>query len=241
MNNKNIKKFLMIFFCFILVVSVISISAKAMEICGVPVRDEITVPDNLNLSLNETYIEHEFLKQVTANYTGEYALLFCNYEAEGEIKPFTHFYVQLFDSQRNFVCEISFFSKESLTIEYVDSKLNIYFCKMIVVFDITNQEFTCYETDEWAASENGKGSELRKTKFISGKWEYSYKKGFIGFVELNRTNGLEKQILFKTDLNKTVLFENILPALAKGIVVLLLVVAVIIIAIKCRNRAKRIH
>lgn len=143
-----IRKLIIFLSCFILSMLTVFNTVKALEISGVPVISETEIPKALGLSINKTYSEHTYLKQASANETGEYALLFLNYESEGDIKPFTHHYIQLFDSKGVFIHELSLFSTESLAIELTAECLYVYFCKMILVFNLENQSFSAYSTED---------------------------------------------------------------------------------------------
>ncbi len=212
------KKIFFVISIFFIVWTTVS-SVNAFDVNGVPVISETEVPRNLNLVINKNYAKHSYLKQISANQMGEYALFFRNDKAEGDVKPFNYVYIQLFNSKCDFVQEISFFSKEDLTIQLTDETLNIYFCKIILVYKFDNQTFSAYSTEDWAALDSGIISELRKSTFTIGEWTYKYKRGYMGYTGVSRSNDLEEQVLFKTDKETIDFYSVVLPGVSIGAVI----------------------
>lgn len=181
--------------------------------------EEIELPKDLNFTVNDTCTGHAYFMQATANEEGAFAILSLHVNPNDyRDYDFGKLYIDLYRPDGTFYQELSLETSFGFVIELETDRLNLYFYDWLMVYDLETQELTNYEIPRGDPLFGGM-NQLRQRKFTVGDWEYTCKKDMRGYVELNRTDGIQTQTLVKMRGSGEFLVEVILPSSIIGAVI----------------------
>lgn len=169
----------------------------AVEFDGVDIISETKLPEDLNLKVNKDCTEHSFFKQATAWSDGSFAICTSGITTDGVTRNTNCKFIDIYNTDGEFVKELTFETTSDIAIERTEKTLNIYLYSGIICYNLESNEFSYYTTPDYQAYNSGYVENLRKDKFTVGEWTYSYEKNFDGYVKLIRSNGNDKQILYE--------------------------------------------
>lgn len=191
--RKITQKILQVFLIVLLVLISLT-TVSALEFAGIQVLDEIDIPENLNFSVRDTCSEeYDYYMQATAREDGCFAVYARQVNRYGT--DFEKVYIDLYDSDGDFLQEISFTTPFDLAVELTKETVNIYFYKSILVYNLETQELFNYSIPDGAAVNGGVYKNLRKKEFVSGEWTYICKKTSGEYTELIRSKDDQLEVL----------------------------------------------
>lgn len=172
---------------------------------------EVTeLPESFKFTISEVCTDHAFFEQATARRDGYYAICTSGVVVDRIRSDTNKKFIDLYNSENEFILEIAFEVSSDIAIEFTDSTLNIYLYSGIICYNVDSQEVVYYITPEYEAYNSGLVDDLRKEEFTVGEWTYTYDNNFIGYSKLMRTNGTEKQILVEMEgINSSDSYGNI--------------------------------
>ena len=183
-------------FLIVLLVLISLTTVSALEFAGIQVLDEIDIPENLNFSVRDTCSEYDYYMQATAREDGCFAVYARQVDMDNRYgTDFEKVYIDLYDSDGDFLQEISFTTPFDLAVELTKETVNIYFYKSILVYNLETQELLNYSIPDGAAVNGGVYKNLRKKEFVSGEWTYICKKTSGEYTELIRSNDDQLEVL----------------------------------------------
>ena len=134
--------------------------------------------------------------QATAREDGCFAVYARQVDMDNRYgTDFEKVYIDLYDSDGDFLQEISFTTPFDLAVELTKETVNIYFYKSILVYNLETQELLNYSISDGAAVNGGVYKNLRKKEFVSGEWTYICKKTSGEYTELIRSNDDQLEVL----------------------------------------------
>jgi len=218
---KSVKKTIFLFGVILLFISLTPFSVSALEVGGIPVIEEIELPQDLNLSVKNTCSEHSYFMQATADETGQFAVYSLYINPEDRENNYERVYIDIYNADGLLLQELSFKTPFSLAIELMGDELNIYFYKSVLVYNIDTQEMQHYSIADGVAVNGGKFKNLRSKEFVKGNWEYSCKNSFHGYTKLTRSNGNQTQVLVEMPGEESIF----LPAFLSSVVIVIICLA----------------
>ena len=180
----------------VIIVLVNSVSAYGAAPEVVPLLEEIELPTALNFTVNSACSGHAYFMQASANENGSFIVYSRHVDPENYTSvDYGKVYIDIYDPNGFFLQELSFDTPLDLAVMLTENTVNIYFYSTALVYDLATQGIRHYTIPSGAAADGDLYSQLRSKRFTSGIWEYSYKKGFGGYVELYRQTGDQVQVL----------------------------------------------
>lgn len=186
------------FFLLLVVLFLLSfpLSVSASNYHGVTIIGETTLPADFQFSSSDTCTGHTSFKHATARDDGGYAVCSLYTNAREDLSQvYNKHYVDIYDSNGEFVIELSYCTDLDNAVELTDEFLHIYFQTIIVSYNLNNGSLICYSIPSGATVDNGLLLELRSDTFSAGQWTYVCKGGWTEHTKLVRTNGIETQVL----------------------------------------------
>lgn len=185
-------------------------SAEAIEHAAV-------IPEDFMFSVSNSCSQHDYFDQVSADEDGTFAVLsrYTNIKEKPDL-VFRLCYVDVYSPSGEFMLELSFFTEQDLAVELNDSLVNLYFYDRTISYDIATKALSGRFIEPGASIEDGTFSRLRKTSFSVGQWEYRCKKGFHGYTQLSRTDGITSEVLISSPGSGFTLWNTLLPAVILG-------------------------
>ena len=173
---------------------------------------EVTeLPDSFKFTISGICTKHVFFEQATARRDGCFAICTSGVVVDRIRSDTNKKFIDLYNSEKEFLLEITFETSSDIAIEFTDSTLNIYLYSGIICYNLDSKEVTYYITSDYEAYNSGLVDDLRKDEFTVGEWTYTYDNDFIGYSKLMRTNGTENQILIEMPgMNSSNNYGNIL-------------------------------
>lgn len=223
---KKLIKWVYTISCIFLMLMVFCVNASALEFGGIPVLQELELPDDLDFSVSDTCSDHMFFMQASAREDGYFLIYSRHTDLTGDSNDtFKRVYIDIYDSEGVFLQELSFVSPLDLAVEITEESVNMYFYSSVMVYDLETQELTCYAISDGAAVNGGLYQTLREDEFVCGDWQYRCIKSFDGYTQLVRSNNDQEQVLVKMPGTGNSFFNTFFPGIIAG--VLLLAVSVI--------------
>ncbi len=193
--KKTVLMLIFLFVCFI----TSSVGVFALDVSDVNVTNEIDLPEDLCFSESDVASRYDYFNQVTAREDGCFAVYARQVDMDNpNNNDFEKVFIDLYDSDGNFIKELSFSTPASLVIELTQETLNIYFYQSVLVYNLDTKDLKYYSASEKAVDDSGVFDRLRVNEFECGKWKYSCKKTNGDYTELVRNSGDEAQILLIT-------------------------------------------
>lgn len=178
---------LLIFFLWTLIAFMIPTEVVALEYCGYHVT-EIPVPEEYQILVSSECSMHRNFQSAAANEEGVVAIYSRNTDAGyGEVYDHRK-YIDLFDSNGEFVLEIQFSTSLSVDIELTKDELIIYFHINILTYDLDKGTFHYYELPSGVNLAHDYLPTLRKKSLDIGSWNYSLEKELDGYKSISRMN-----------------------------------------------------
>ncbi len=213
--QKTVLMLIFLFVCFI----TSSVGVFALDIGGVTVTKEIDLPEDLSFSESDVVSRYDYFDQVTAREDGSFAVYARQVDMDNpNNNDFEKVFIDLYDSDGDFVKELSFSTPASLAIELAEETLNIYFYQSLLVYNLDTKELKNYSVSKEAVDDSGVFDRLRVNEFKCGKWKYSCKKTNGYYTELVRNSGDEEQILLTTTGTDFSLWKSILAGIGIALI-----------------------
>ena len=207
-----------------------SILAFALDNKSVPTLEAIELPPDLNFTVSHSCSGHAFFMQATANETGYFAIFSLHVDPDDLADvDFKKVYIEIYQPDGTFLQELSFTTPLALTVALEENCVNIIFYDSVLVYEFVTQELSHYATPAGATGNNGTPAQWVSKNFSVGDWDYTCKKGFLGYVKLSRTNGEQEQVLVEMPGNHLYLQKLIIPGSAAA-------GAIIMITVYCRKK-----
>lgn len=214
----------------LLVVMLMSFSTNhllvfALEMDAIPIIEEIDLPQDLNFTVSNTCSRHAYFMQAAADETGCY-LIYSRHINPDDYSDvdFEQVYIDIYNSDGGFLQELSFKTPLDCAVELKEGTVNIYFYTSVLTYDLATREVHHYAIPEGSAVNGDMYKQLRSPKFTAGNWEYSYKKGFNGYVKLLRSDGEQVQVLVEMSGTGNFFWKVIFPGAVIGIIVMIIIV-----------------
>ena len=131
-------------------------------------------------------------------------------------------YIDVYSAQGLFLQELSFYTELDFVAEIQKSQINLYFYDRIITYDLNTKKLNAVYTDFGLSSQNGTIGNLRQNRFQSGKWQYECKRGFHGYTQLIRTDGVNSQNLISYSGTGFSMWNTLIPAIFLAIGIFLL-------------------
>lgn len=188
---------ILLFFSFSICVRAISVGDIYSE-----KLQESALPDNFNFTVNNTCSHHKYFKQATARQDGAFATCTVGVFIDDLRSNTNKKFIDIYDSDGEFIEELSFETTSDIAIELTEKTLNIYLYSELISYDLDSKDVSYFTTERYEAFNSGYVETLRQDKFTVGEWTYSYKSTILGHTKLMRSNGVEKQTLLETQGTK---------------------------------------
>ena len=199
-NRKKFKILIMVmllFYCFSIFAWAINVSEVNNE-----VLQESVLPNDLNFAVSDTCSHHKFFRQATARQDGTFATCTVGVYVDNLRSDTNKKFIDIYNSNGEFIEELSFETSSDLAIELTEQTLNIYLYSERLCYDLESKKVSYYLTAHYEAYNSGYVETLRRDKFTVGEWTYSYKSTILGHTQLIRSNGSEKQTLLEMQGSK---------------------------------------
>lgn len=188
------------------------------------VTEEIPINDDLNFEVSNTCSGHTQFEQISARDDGAFVVysLFIPYEKNANREDiYVKKYIDIYNSDGEFVKELSFFSRSNYSVEYTYESLNLYNTYSSMVYNTETDELKVYlmkKEDTGAYKTSNMISSIcnknKRRRFNCGTWEYICSKNLRGQrVKISRINmeTNEKQTLVKmTGTNPQFVYTGIM-------------------------------
>lgn len=222
--KKSAKKILMLI--IVLLFFQFSIFAFAQDDHTVAPLEAIELPPDLNFSASSTCSGHVFFMQAAANESGYFAIYSLHVDPDDlSSVDFQKVYIDIYQPDGVLLQELSFTTSQALTIKLEENCVNIIFDGSVLVYDFTTQELYHFAIPAGAVENGDTYKQLRSRNFTVGEWEYTCKKGFLGYDKLSRDNGEQEQVLIEMTGNRNYLRDIIIPgSVACGIIIIIAVI-----------------
>ena len=181
------------------------------------------LPRELNLTVSDSCSGHVFFIQAAANEAGYFAIMSLHQNPnELSDADFKKVYIDIYKPDGTFLRELSFTTTQAVTLALEENAVELYFYRSVLTCDLTTQELHYFAVPEDIVIDGGIPRPSISRKFTAGEWKYTCKQGYLGYVQLFRTNGIQKQLLIEMPGNHLYLGEVILPgSLVAGLVLVL--------------------
>ena len=191
------KRIVAIFLIYTIVFCSFSITCAAINSTGINnTARESVLPENLKFLVEDKCSQHNVFQQAVACEEGSFAIYTYGVMSEGVLSETNKKFIDIYDSNANFLKEISFETSSDVAIEITESFVNIYLYSEVICYDYKKQETSYFLTEDYEVYNSGFVDSLRKDQFLEGEWEYYCEKSFLGYSKLSRTNGSDTQTLF---------------------------------------------
>lgn len=212
-------------FILLLFISVPHAFCSAVDANTIQILEEISLPQDLNFTINKTCSGHAYFMQAAADENGCFAVY------SRHINPDDHsefnlkrVYIDIYQPDGSFLQELSFITSLDFAFEFKNSIISIYFYNSVLFYNLITQELSHYSIPDGSAVNGGLYEQLRSKTFTVGNWTYRYKKGFNGYVKLIRSNNQQEQILVEMPGSGNLLRKVIIPGGAVGILTTVIIV-----------------
>lgn len=219
---KRLSRIIMVLITFS-IISQCSVWASAMNEHMVSSLEAIELPWELNFTVSDSCSGHVFFMQAAANDVGYFAImsLHQNLDDLSDV-DFKKVYIDIYQPDGTFLQELSFTTTQAVTLALEENAVELYFYRSVLVYDLITQELHHYAVPEDVIVNGGIPKPSSGREFTAGEWKYTCKKGYLGYVQLSRTDGTQKQILIEMPGNRHIFWEVILPgSLGAGLILIL--------------------
>lgn len=193
---KTSKKVIHILIALIVLVFFSTVVGHASSFSDISLGEEISLPDDLALSIESTCSTHPYFMQVSARADGVFVVYSrCTTTKKEPGNIFKRVYLDLYDNDGDFLKEISFDSPFEFDIELSDQSINMYFRTYVLVFDLKSETMKCYSVHGDIDQLTTPFNQFGDVKFSSGNWDYHCVKSVDGFTKLTRSNNDTTQLL----------------------------------------------
>ena len=219
---KRLLRIFMVLIAF-LIISQCSVWASATNEHMGSSLEEIELPRELNYTVSNSCSGHLFFMQAAANEVGYFAIMSLHQNPDDlSDVDFQKFYIDIYQPDGTFLQELSFTTTQAVTLTLEENVVKLYFYSSAMEYDLVTQELHYYAVPEDVIVNGGIPKPSSGRKFIAGEWKYTCKKGYLGYVQLSRTDGTQKQILIEMPGNRHIFREVILPgSLSAGLILIL--------------------
>lgn len=183
---------IILLYCFTIYVLGINVSEENIE-----VLQESVLPNDMNFIINNTCSHHNYFKQATARQDGTFAICTVGVFVDDLRSDTNKKFVDIYNSNGEFIEELSFETTSDIAIELTEKTLNIYLYSELISYDLDSKDVSYFTTERYEAFNSGYVETLRQDKFTVGEWTYSYKSTILGHTQLIRRNETEKQTLIE--------------------------------------------
>lgn len=194
------KLFVLISLCAIIFIPNVSIGF-AYENNSITEQNEIEIPHNLYLEINENCKGHKSLEQADANAVGDFVVFGSEvyHDKEARMNIYRNF-ADIYDSDGNLICELSF-KKCICAARISNDAVFIIFKNNVLTCDLKTKETHFYETSALNLWANGATDIIQTQKFTSGNNQYKMSSGLL-------QDGYNKLVKFSENRREVVLEYN---------------------------------
>lgn len=162
--------------------------------------NEIDINTDFSILISDTYTQNNCIVQAAANANGDFATMTYYFPhslvANNGDKFFQKKFVDIFDNQGNFICELIFETKLDPTLRMAENYVYIIFYETVLIFDIDIREAKYCSYEIVSMEEYPEVIFKKEHKFEVGKWKYILqKKQALGYRQLVRYSSTETQTL----------------------------------------------
>lgn len=217
-----IKKLIFFMLICICTIRVYEIGSNASFLDELKYINEIDINTDFSILVSDTYTQNNCIVQAAANANGDFATMSYYFPhsqfANNGDKFFQKKFVDIFDNQGNFICELIFETKLDPTLRMAENYVYIIFYETVLIFDIDIREAKYCSYEIVSMEEVYEELFYKKNKFEVGEWKYKLaKQQSIGYRQLIRYNETEKQVLVDIPLE----IDN-------GLIIMLIVISFIV-------------
>lgn len=197
------KLFLCVFICVVILLLDLC-SVFAYENHNITEQEQIEIPDNLYLEINDTCSGHKFFEQADVSSKGDF-VVFCSevvYKSETKTNIYRNF-VDIYDSCGDLICELSF-RKCICAVRISDECVFIIFKNNVLVFDIQTKEIQFYDTTDLNLLQNDAAEILQLQNFTSGNYRYKMSAGLFfkdGYNKLIKYSENQKEVILEYSMD----------------------------------------
>ncbi len=196
------KLFVLILLCAIIFVLNVSIGF-AYENNSITEQNEIEIPHNLYLEINEDCKGHKSFEQADANAAGDFVVFGSEIyrDKEARMNIYRNF-ADIYDSDGNLICELSF-KKCICAVRISNDTVFIIFKNNVLTCDLKTKETHFYETSELNLWANGDTDIIQTQKFTSGNNQYKMSKGLSqdGYTKLIKISENRNEVILRYSMD----------------------------------------
>ncbi len=221
-----------IFIFWILISFALPIEVSAQEYCGYQVT-EIPIPEEYQLIVSSVCSIHQNFQSVATNQEG-FAAIYSRNTKVDQPEQFDNIkYIDLFNTDGDFIEEIQFCTSLPVEIELTEDTLMIYFHINILTYDLKERSFHYYALPSGVNLAADFLPAIRNKSLDVGDWRYSLEKELDGYKTVSRINivtGENKTLMSCAGSERTPVNTIAIPAVIS--------ILILIWGINCRKNKK---
>jgi len=186
--------FLRVLAIFLLVL--LCIPAYASERENRPDDEIYSIPDDFDLRIQQQCSGHSSFIHYLVREDGWFAVYYRTAEnTDTQESVFSRAYVDVFNAHGEFQIEISFISRDDLTLNFSSNVIEIYLSEFMLSVDLSTHEVTKIQISRHYAKENGLHSKfINKTQTADG-WSYSCDGSSMNYTSLVREKDNTREVI----------------------------------------------
>lgn len=186
----------------ILLAVFLSVTAYASEQKAVPDDETKLLLEDIDFCIQDICSGHPSFVHYLVREDGWYAIYSRSTESGSATENvFSRAYIDVFNSSGELQLEISFFTRDDLTLNFSSNLLEIYLSEYMLSVDIATKEVTKTQTSRYYANENGLHAKFIKKKQNAGEWTYSCSGYSMNYTSLVREKENVKEVLLSLSGN----------------------------------------
>lgn len=227
-----------------LIISFVCIFLNCIIVNGIEISDitpltETEMPSAINFSVSSVCFGHDAFNQADADEEGNYVIYsICNSPASKEEKTFRTRYIDVYNKDGNFICEICFTASSTVSVRIHDGLVYAIMYHEMIVYDPIEEIAAYYTFPGDSVWETSVGDVAQEQEFSIGAYSYRCERNRnIEYVRFIRSDGQTEEILTKMNGTKSV-FGQVLIYFSKTIFVAFFIAVIIIFFPKISKRLK---
>lgn len=217
------------------------VTASAVEIEDIKPLTEIDLPDEVGFYVSPVCFGHNYFDQADVDEKGNFIILSCCTEpASASENLFQTEYIDVYNENNEFICEISFTGTGNTVARISDGCVYIVMYNNMIVYDLTEETVAYYSFPGNSVWENTVSELSRGAEFTVEQYDYRCERDInFDFIRLVRSDGISEEVIIEMPGKENVFGKALLSVMLPYCVIIILIVVLITILTKKYKKKKQ--
>lgn len=216
------------------------ITASAVEIEDIKPLTEMDLPDEVGFYVSPVCFGHNYFEQADVDEKGNFIILSsCTEPASASENLFQTEYIDVYNENNEFICEISFTGTGNTVARISDDCVYIVMFNNMIVYDLAEETVAYYSFPGNSVWKNTVSDLSRGTEFTVGQHNYRCERDInLDFIRLVRSDEISEEVIIEMPGKENIFEKALRNVIIPYFVIIILIVVLITLLLKKYKKQK---